>query len=114
MRQTNCPNCGAPIEGVKCGYCGTMFYDLADLKIGGTSYLRISDPDGRIMTMKVYTGDFRITRYSNDYYYNDNRTVMMMQQMDLDISFRVVPEPDGTLYRIVEEGTYEQISESGH
>ena len=22
---TNCPNCGAPIEGNKCPYCGTIF-----------------------------------------------------------------------------------------
>ena len=22
---TNCPNCGAPIEGGKCPYCGTNF-----------------------------------------------------------------------------------------
>ena len=23
--QTNCPNCGAPIQGPKCEYCGTVF-----------------------------------------------------------------------------------------
>ena len=23
--RTNCPNCGAPIIGDKCGYCGTEF-----------------------------------------------------------------------------------------
>lgn len=22
---TNCPNCGAPITGAKCEYCGTIF-----------------------------------------------------------------------------------------
>ena len=37
----NCPNCGAPIDGVKCSYCGTMFYDFASIKAGETSYLRI-------------------------------------------------------------------------
>lgn len=25
MTRTNCPNCGAPIKGVSCAYCGTMF-----------------------------------------------------------------------------------------
>ena len=25
MTQTNCPNCGAPIVGHKCAYCGTAF-----------------------------------------------------------------------------------------
>lgn len=25
---TNCPNCGAPITGRNCEYCGTVFYAL--------------------------------------------------------------------------------------
>lgn len=25
MKETNCPNCGAPITGRKCEYCGTRF-----------------------------------------------------------------------------------------
>ena len=30
MTPTNCPNCGAPITGPKCEYCGTVFnYDMA-------------------------------------------------------------------------------------
>lgn len=24
-KRTNCPNCGAPITGMKCEYCGTDF-----------------------------------------------------------------------------------------
>lgn len=27
MSDRNCPNCGAPIETVKCPYCGTPFLD---------------------------------------------------------------------------------------
>lgn len=27
MRDTNCPNCGAPIRKPVCEYCGTMFAD---------------------------------------------------------------------------------------
>lgn len=29
MTQTNCHNCGAPITGPKCEYCGTRFEFLA-------------------------------------------------------------------------------------
>lgn len=25
QKMTNCPNCGAPITGEKCEYCGTVF-----------------------------------------------------------------------------------------
>lgn len=26
----NCPNCGAPVSGFKCEYCGTVFYEKRD------------------------------------------------------------------------------------
>lgn len=31
MKQTNCPNCGAPYEADlnKCPYCGTNYFDLS-------------------------------------------------------------------------------------
>lgn len=25
IKKTNCPNCGAPIKGGRCEYCGTKF-----------------------------------------------------------------------------------------
>ena len=28
MFRSNCPNCGAPIVGNKCEYCGTIFNDM--------------------------------------------------------------------------------------
>lgn len=29
MKPTNCPNCGAPLKGGKCEYCGTITNDVA-------------------------------------------------------------------------------------
>ena len=37
----NCPNCGAPIEDVKCPYCGTILYDFAALDVDHPTYVRI-------------------------------------------------------------------------
>lgn len=28
MESTNCPNCGAPLKGSKCEYCGTTTKDV--------------------------------------------------------------------------------------
>ena len=28
----NCPNCGAPISGTYCSYCGTEFKELNDIQ----------------------------------------------------------------------------------
>ena len=49
----NCPNCGAPIDGVKCSYCGTMFYDFASIKVGEPSYVRIRAFGGIIVCKAV-------------------------------------------------------------
>lgn len=38
---TNCPNCGAPISGVKCEYCGTAFIDLVDISTGEKCIVRL-------------------------------------------------------------------------
>lgn len=37
----NCPNCGAPIEEIKCPYCGTILYDFAALDVNHPTYVRI-------------------------------------------------------------------------
>lgn len=37
---TNCPNCGAPISGIKCEYCGTAFLNLVDISTGGNCIVR--------------------------------------------------------------------------
>ena len=31
---TNCPNCGAPLTGNKCQYCGAIIFDFAAIEIG--------------------------------------------------------------------------------
>ena len=31
---TNCPNCGAPITGHKCEYCGAIIFDFASIEVG--------------------------------------------------------------------------------
>ena len=36
---TNCPNCGAPIQGTRCEYCGTPFYDLAAIDMDNPGYI---------------------------------------------------------------------------
>lgn len=45
MRQTNCPNCGAPydVDKNKCPYCGTSYYDLSalDMTTKEPFYLKI-------------------------------------------------------------------------
>lgn len=48
MSKLNCPNCGAPITGIQCEYCGTMFYDFAEISDNKPKYLRVNF-NGQVM-----------------------------------------------------------------
>ena len=47
--QLNCPNCGAPIVGEKCEYCGTVFYDWACLNMDRPSYIKMKIHDNLVL-----------------------------------------------------------------
>ena len=53
---TNCPNCGSPISGVKCEYCGTTFLDLVDISTGRDCIVRLRYGDV-IITGRMYVGN---------------------------------------------------------
>lgn len=42
----NCPNCGAPIDGHKCKYCGTVIFDFAQIKMGEPCWVALDAGDG--------------------------------------------------------------------
>ena len=51
---TNCPNCGAPIEPdrIRCAYCGTTYMDLATLQLCNNTWIRVNvGPPGRPMIL---------------------------------------------------------------
>ena len=52
MKELNCPNCGAPITGFKCEYCGTQFFDFANMELYKWGHLRIKI-NGNILTIKA-------------------------------------------------------------
>ena len=65
MREkTNCPNCGAPISGIKCEYCGTQFFDLADIELNKYSFLQMKIND------KVMLCEAMPVRVAIDHSYN--------------------------------------------
>ncbi len=53
---TNCPNCGSPISGIKCEYCGTTFFDLVDISTGRNCIVRLRHGD-EIITGEMYVGN---------------------------------------------------------
>ena len=55
---TNCPNCGAPIAGSVCEYCGT--------KYGVAAFVPVSSPPVICETLTIYTIDGE--RYQIEWY----------------------------------------------
>ena len=79
----NCPNCGAPINGFECKYCGAMFYDFANLSFEKPVYLRYRDSkSGNVLLMKTYLSDLEL-RTDTDYdtVYTEFQVLTMRQQL---------------------------------
>ena len=50
--QTNCPNCGAPIDSIKCPYCGTVFINTANVSLSDPFFLQFVN-NGRVIRTRV-------------------------------------------------------------
>lgn len=72
-----CPNCGAPVKGHKCDYCGTIIFDFATIEVDKPFWISIKAPGGQIMLARVVLERFEIEnpRTSWDTVYADNEVV---------------------------------------
>ena len=91
MRQKlNCPNCGHPIEDVTCSYCGTVFYDFANINDDKPSYIRLRWMNGiHIFKCKMIGGE---------------ATVKPDEFPLIDLQFVILPDDEGVLIRRMAEG----------
>ena len=101
--ELNCPNCGAVITGIKCEYCGTQFFNLADIDLQKAGYLRINTGD-EVHTFKAIPTDMQIEwSYPGSIFYMDNNPVRLPNIGDggtVTLEFKVLPERGGTFWRI--------------
>ena len=107
--ELNCPNCGAPITGEKCEYCGTVFYDWAVIDSEKDFYVKIRLHNNLVMCKaRMASCDIKVDS-GDTLYYGDNNPIYVMHVHEPDIEirpvFRIVPE-DGILYkrRIIDDG----------
>lgn len=97
--QLNCPNCGAPITGSTCDYCGSLFYDFANLELRKPSYLRLKTDD-TLNIFRAVTQSVTLDRRDNEYgLYADDSLVDMMIEPEtiLTITMRILPDDKGIL-----------------
>lgn len=104
----NCPNCAATIEGEKCPYCGTVFYDFGVLELGKPSYLKIRQGNALVF-MRLVVDEFNIKYVPEFVEYgangiNHNR-VLVSQGYEIDLHAHTVctHEDSAMITCIVEE-----------
>lgn len=103
--ELNCPNCGAPITGEYCPYCGSVFYDWAALDVNEPKYIKFKLGSKVVMAkaiMRHYVLDYDqtpATIYANNDIF---ATVMSPPTMTIATEFEVIPE-DGVMYKVIDE-----------
>ena len=93
MEKKNCPNCGQPITGEKCEYCGTVFIDWAIIDMNTPVFIKFRH-HGKILRAKcIMSGlDLRYGSPSTEYLYSDNQVYTTCMGPE------AVPEIDIHLY----------------
>ena len=91
--ELNCPNCGAPITGERCEYCGSVFYDWACIDADKPFFIKYKHGNMVRMSKAVLTGIKFTEECTPVSLYSDNTIYHTVQQSELEIdaSFKVVP-----------------------
>lgn len=96
-RMLNCPNCGAPIQGHLCEYCGTIFYDFVNMGIDQDSLIRLNLA-GKLCIFKARTRTFTIEQDEPASFYADSEVYYTTTgATHLTIEMDLVPDDRGVL-----------------
>ena len=85
MKQTNCPNCGAPIHDYICDYCGTIFpTDLEDFN-GRNALLIAIDDDKNLFLQNLSIGSIKSEKCYSALYRDDVKYCMFEGPTEISI-----------------------------
>lgn len=99
---TNCPNCGAPISGDSCQYCGTVIWDFATIELRKPQWIKVKR-DGMIILVRTMIDNVstHISSSANGFY-ADSTLIYTEPSMDIDVHLTIVPDEDGIYGKIKE------------
>lgn len=95
----NCPNCGAPITGATCEYCGTVFYDFANIELFKEGYLRMKI-ENNLNIFKAVPTNIKVENTAEEItLYADNAPYVNIAKPEylVTIQLQVVPDDRGVL-----------------
>ena len=82
----NCPNCGAPVSGEICSYCGTVIYDFATINMDKPTYIKLKK-DGNLFIFKALLTELSVEyRYDQMELYGDDRILDVVRVPEFDIT----------------------------
>lgn len=102
----NCPNCGAPIDGHKCQYCGTVIFDFAAIEVGKPIWISLKTESSDIYMAHVIPEimEFKLCP-SQNILYADNMAYTVISAYEpprLRLQFVEIPNNDGVCHYISE------------
>lgn len=91
----NCPNCGAPINGDLCPYCGTAFIDWSAIDVRKPNWIKVKFDD-KIVLVKAILADASIhAEYSEPMSYYVDRfgdyRVKTNQRIEIESTLTCIP-----------------------
>lgn len=97
-KQLNCPNCGAPITGSVCDYCGSVFLDFGAIELFKPLWLRVK-LKGQLVCLRVIPNRFSVDTDMTEYnLYADDRIALhecRFDGFDISLGFHTVEDPEG-------------------
>ena len=81
----NCPNCGAPINGDLCPYCGTAFIDWSAIDIHKPNWIKVKFDDKIVLVKAILANASVHADYSEPIYYVDNVAVRVKADPHIEI-----------------------------
>lgn len=92
-RVMNCPNCGAPVTGGRCEYCGTLFLDFGALSMDEPTYIRIRTEKG-FMFFRSIIQDIEMECGQTPELYACNDPVIIVREPQYTLRFKAVGVPN--------------------
>jgi hypothetical protein len=98
-----CPNCGAPLTGDHCEYCGITIYDYACINANEPCFIKFRK-NNKVIICKAAVNSFDVIISTNQAkVYADNNPLITLpeSEMNITVNFQVLPE-DGILYKVAD------------
>jgi len=115
---TNCPNCGAPLTGHKCEYCGAIIFDFAAIEIGKPVWINFKMGDRWVLAhVLLESGDIHVEPMDEFIMYADGiaqATFRRPAPVRIEMNFIEIPTDKGYGHIVSERNVVPSIDLEGY